>query len=137
MQKYKDLPQFSAQPGSSSWVVLRSRLLPENLAPGSPRSHDFHRGRPLASPVLFLFIASPAESSTLVGVISRHKTHHKSAASVLLQGPAAELPDHGSAESGAADPHPRTTAVVGGARSRGDNESPALPSPKTAAVSDS
>src|SRR5689334_4714913 len=91
---------------------------PENIAPGSPENDDLHLGRPLPSPALSVLIAPPAESSTLVEVISRHKTHHKSAASVLLPWPAAELPDHGSAESGAADPHPRTTAVVAGARSR-------------------
>src|SRR5487761_455824 len=94
------------------------RLPPENIAPGSPTNDDLHLARPPASPVLSVLIAPPAESSTLIGVISRHKTHHKSAASGLLPWRAAELPDHGSAESGAADPHPRTTAVVGGARSR-------------------
>lgn len=99
-------------------VLCPGRFPPKNIAPGSPTNDDPQLGRPLAFPILSVFIAPPAESSTRVGVISRHKPHQRSAASGLLPWPAAELPGRGSAKSGAADRHPRTTAVVGGARSR-------------------
>src|SRR4029077_14271181 len=94
----------------------------KNLAPGSPKNDDLQLARPRASPLLFVFIAPPAQSSSRVAKISPHKTHQRSAAAVLLPWLAAEPPDHGSAESGAADRHPRTTAAVGDVRSRWDKD---------------
>jgi len=75
---------------------------------------------PVPPPLRFsIFIAPlPRQSSTLEQQIFPHKRHQISAASVLLPWPVAELLGRGSAESCAADRHPRTTVEVGDVRSR-------------------